>query len=62
MAEGVNVGTLVRQNYEKPEEQKWDRSIVELTPCLEADVSEFKEVFSQDVVSIIEYSNHHEIY
>lgn len=45
------VRTLIRQDYEKSEEQKWDRLIGELTPGLKADVSEFKEVSAQDVIA-----------
>lgn len=32
---------LVRQDYEKTEEQKWDRLIAQLTPGMNADESEF---------------------
>lgn len=45
------VRTLIRQDYEKSEEQKWDRLVGELTPGLEADVSEFNEVTAQDVIA-----------
>ena len=45
------VRTLIRQDYEKSQEKKWDRLISELTPGLEADVSEFKEVSAQDVIN-----------
>ena len=45
------VRTLIRQDYEKSEEQKWDRLIAELTPGLEADVSKFKEVSARDVIT-----------
>lgn len=45
------VRTLIRQDYEKSEEQKWDRLIGELTPGLEADVSEFNEVSAEEVIN-----------
>lgn len=45
------VRTLIRQDYEKSEEKKWDRLIGELRPGLEADLSEFEEVSAQDVIS-----------
>jgi putative addiction module CopG family antidote len=44
------VRTLIRQDYEKSEEQRWERLVSELTPGHEADVSEFKEVSAQDVI------------
>jgi putative addiction module CopG family antidote len=36
------VRTLIRQDFEKSEEQKWARLIGELTPGLKADASEFR--------------------
>ena len=45
------VRTLIRQDYEESEKLKWNRLIDELTPGLEADVSEFKEVSAQDVIA-----------
>ncbi len=45
------VRTLIRQDYEKSKEKKWERLISELSPGLKADVSEFNEVTAQDVIA-----------
>lgn len=45
------VRTLIRQDYEKAEERKWERLVAELAPGLEAEAGEFKEVSARQVIA-----------
>ena len=44
------VRNLIRQDFESTEKRKWNNLLSELTPGLEADEEDCKEVLAKDVI------------